>query len=135
MKTGLQVLLSDVSILKGNVGVCCNHTAIDIDGSHLIQRLQGAGVSIHRIFGPEHGVESTAQDMIAVEEAGFASDIETVSLYGDTEESLHPTQQSLQDLDMLVFDIQDIGARYYTYQATLGYIMEVTGLYLSKLRF
>ncbi len=51
--------------------------------------------------------------------------IEVVSLYGDDEASLHPDPATLEDLDVLLFDIQDVGARYYTYQATLGYIMEV----------
>lgn len=126
MKTGLMRLLEDVSVLGGkSVGVCCNHTAIDNNGDHIISLLLEKRVPLTRIFGPEHGVDSTAQDMIAVEDSFDPAQIPTVSLYEDTEESLHPKPETLQDLDVLLFDIQDIGSRYYTYQATLGYIMEV----------
>jgi uncharacterized protein YbbC (DUF1343 family) len=126
MKTGLMRLLQDVSVLSGkSVGVCCNHTAIDHRGDHIISLLLEQGIPLTRIFGPEHGVDSTAQDMIAVEDSFDPTQIPTVSLYEDTEESLHPKPETLQDIDILLFDIQDIGARYYTYQATLGYMMEV----------
>ncbi|MEC7984213.1 MAG: DUF1343 domain-containing protein [Myxococcota bacterium] len=125
MKTGLMKLLEDSSLLKSaSVGVCCNHTAIDPKGDHVVPLLQQSGVAIKRVFGPEHGVDSTAQDMIPVDEEEVTK-IETVSLYGETEDTLHPDPETLSDLDILVFDIQDIGSRYYTYQATLGYIMEV----------
>ena len=53
--------------------------------------------------------------------------IPTVSLYGNDEASLYPDESVVSDLDIIVFDIQDIGARYYTYQATLGFVMEVAG--------
>lgn len=126
MKTGLDRLFENIDVLKGKiVGVCCNHTAIDQHGNHLLDLLTEHGVSIRRIFGPEHGIDATAQDMISVDEAGYEMTIETVSLYGETEESLHPKPDTLADLDVLLFDIQDIGSRYYTYQASLGYIMEV----------
>ena len=127
MKTGLDVLLENVEQLNGkNIGVCCNHTAIDQGGDHILDLLKERNIPIKRIFGPEHGIDATAQDMISVEEAGYQTAIETVSLYEDSEESLHPKPETLADLDILLFDIQDIGSRYYTYQASLGYIMEVT---------
>jgi uncharacterized protein YbbC (DUF1343 family) len=85
--------------------------------------LQGAGLNIVRMFAPEHGVDALAQDMITVEDEGDV--VPVVSLYGDDESSLRPSKEMLADLDILFFDIQDIGARYYTYQATLGYVMEV----------
>lgn len=133
MRTGLDVLLADPAPYRGaRVGLCCNHTAVDASLRHALPALQGAGLDIRRVFGPEHGVESTAQDMIGVHDgAELGSELrraeapEVVSLYGDTEASLHPSPAHLADLDVLLFDIQDIGARYYTYQATLGYIMEV----------
>lgn len=128
MRAGLDVLLSDTSALRGaRVGLCCNHTAVTRDLVHALPALSAAGVSVRRIFGPEHGVDSTAQDMIAVDD-GPTERTDTpavVSLYGDSEASLHPPDETLADLDILLFDIQDIGARYYTYQATLGYIMQV----------
>lgn len=125
MRSGLEVLLDDVRGLRGaRVGICCNHTAVTRELDHAIPRLVEAGVQIVRVFGPEHGVEATAQDMIGVDQEGAASGPPTVSLYGETEESLHPRVEHLADLDALLFDIQDIGSRYYTYQATLGYFMQ-----------
>ena len=126
MNTGLDRLVANLDMLTGKkIGVCCNHTAIDQKGNHILDLLHSRGVPIRRVFGPEHGIDSTAQDMISVDEAGYSHTIETVSLYGETEESLHPKPETLQDLDVLLFDIQDIGSRYYTYQASLGYIMAV----------
>jgi uncharacterized protein YbbC (DUF1343 family) len=123
MRTGLEILLDDPSRLRGRrVGVCCNHTAVDPNLDHLIDRL-GAVVPIRRVFTPEHGLHATAQDMITVGDEGPRM----VSLYGDSAASLRPKAEHLADLDVLVFDIQDIGTRYYTYQATLGYILEVAG--------
>lgn len=124
MRTGLELLLSDVGALRGQrVGLCCNHTAITRDLDHALPLLAAAGVSVTRVFGPEHGVEATAQDMIAVDQEGAGRGPSVVSLYGETEDSLHPKAEHLADLDVLLFDIQDIGSRYYTYQATLGYFM------------
>ncbi len=127
MRSGLEVLLSDIDrvIPKGaRVGLCCNHTAVTRTLEHAIVALRRAGVQIVRLFGPEHGVDATAQDMIAVDGDDAAAQA-TVSLYGSTEASLHPPDATLADLDVLLFDIQDIGSRYYTYQATLGFMMQV----------
>ncbi|MCB9741020.1 MAG: DUF1343 domain-containing protein [Alphaproteobacteria bacterium] len=122
MKTGLDRLLENPGRLKGlRFGVCCNPTAVDRDLVHIVDALRARGLSPARLFGPEHGVTATAQDMIEVDYEGPS----VVSLYGDSEASLRPPVETLADLDLLVFDIQDIGSRYYTYQATLGYVMEV----------
>lgn len=127
-RSGLEVLLEDVGWLKGRrVGLACNHTAVTRDLDHALPLLQAAGVEIARVFAPEHGVDALAQDMITVgdESAVGTPGLQIVSLYGDSAESLRPDPAMLEDLDIILFDIQDIGARYYTYQATLGYIMEV----------
>ena len=125
MLSGLEHFLGQVPTTYKNarVGLCCNPTAVDRQLRHAIELLPEAGVRLSRIFGPEHGVFAAAQDMISVHDEGP----EVVSLYGNDEASLHPTPESLADLDVLLFDIQDIGARYYTYQATLGFMMEVAG--------
>ncbi len=129
MRSGLEVLLEDVSRLHGlRVGFVCNHTAIDRDFRHGIDRLIQAGVNLVRLFGPEHGVRATAQDMEGVDEfRDPVTGVPTVSLYGDSAASLHPKADHLRDLDVILFDIQDIGSRYYTYQATLGFVMQVAG--------
>ncbi len=134
MRSGLEVLFDDVSALVGKrVGVCCNHTAVDGSLHHLLDRLAAAGIPVRRVFTPEHGLHATAQDMIAVEQ-GYSETSDglalgparpaLVSLYGDSAASLRPDPALLADLDVVLFDIQDIGTRYYTYQATLGYLME-----------
>ena len=130
MRSGLDILLDNPKATLGDarVGFCCNHTSVDHAYRHGIDLLQAKGVNLVRLFGPEHGVRATAQDM---EEVGESRDpvsgLESVSLYGDSEASLHPDPSTLEDLDILLFDIQDIGARFYTYQATLGFIMAVAG--------
>jgi len=129
MRCGLEVLLSDPSRLRGaRVGLCCNHTAVDRRLDHALPLLRAAGLNIVRRFGPEHGLEATAQDMISVrgeDPEGEPTRPALVSLYGDSAASLRPLPEHLDDLDVLLFDIQDIGSRYYTYQATLQYILEV----------
>lgn len=122
MRSGLEVLFDDLSGLRGQrVGVCCNHTAVDSNLDHLLDRLAAANVPVKRVFTPEHGLHATAQDMISVGDEGP----KLVSLYGTDAASLRPNADHLRDLDVVLFDIQDIGTRYYTYQATLGYLMEV----------
>lgn len=122
VRTGLERLFDDVERFRGKrLGVACNHTAVDPELNHLLDRLDSVGIKVLRIFTPEHGLHATAQDMISVDE----SRPDVVSLYGSTVDTLRPRPELLADLDFLLFDIQDIGSRYYTYQATLGFMMEV----------
>jgi uncharacterized protein YbbC (DUF1343 family) len=83
-------------------------------------------LELARLFGPEHGFTGEAQDLEGV--TGEARDpvtgVPVVSLYGDTFESLKPTPDQLRGLDVLVIDLQDVGSRYYTFQATMLYCME-----------
>ena len=123
-RSGLEVLLDDVERFRGaRVGIACNHTAVTRELDHILAKVQSSGLNVVRVFAPEHGVDALAQDMITVDDEGDA--LRVVSLYGDTEESLKPDPELIGDLDVILFDIQDIGSRYYTYQATLGFIMEV----------
>lgn len=127
VRSGLDVLLSDgAARLAGQrVALLCNHTAVDVSLRHAIDRLVAAGVDLVRLFGPEHGVRATAQDMVGVDEARDpVSGLPVVSLYGATEASLRPRPGDLDGVDVVVVDIQDIGARYYTYAATMGFVME-----------
>lgn len=128
MLSGLEVLLRDPSRLSGlRVGLVCNHTAVTRELDHALPLLRAAGVNVVRVFGPEHGVEATAQDMITVGHGDPTGDERrpaVVSLYGHDADSLRPKAEHLDDLDVVLFDIQDIGSRYYTYQATLGYLLE-----------
>ncbi|MDJ0893227.1 MAG: DUF1343 domain-containing protein [Gammaproteobacteria bacterium] len=129
VRVGLECLLQErLSLLQGRrAALCCNPTAILPDFRHAVDVVHAQpGVELKRLFGPEHGVRGAAQDMVAV--AGEAVDADTglpvVSLYGEDEASLKPSPEHLQDLDVLIFDIQDVGSRYYTYVYTLAYCLE-----------
>ena len=121
--TGYQRLLNEqLSLLRGRrVGLLVNPTAVDHDLVHIVDRLAGeAGVTISALFGPEHGVRGDAQDMVAVTGArDEATGVPEFSLYGHTAESLTPTAEMLDTVDVIVYDVQDVGARYYTFVWTM----------------
>ncbi len=137
VRSGLEVLAAErFRPLAGKrVGAICNPTSVDEDFNHLADLLRAAeGVTLAALFGPEHGIRGDAQDMIGVEEAIDArTGVRVYSLYGDKFESLAPTEASLQGLDALVFDIQDIGSRYYTYVYTMAFCMKAAAK--AKLKF
>jgi uncharacterized protein YbbC (DUF1343 family) len=131
VRPGLEILLDDPRAFvppRTRVALVCNHTAVDRRLRHAIELLSAAGVTLVRLFGPEHGVRATAQDMEHVtEHRDPVSGLPVVSLYGRDAASLRPAPDTLADVDLVLFDIQDVGARYYTYQATLGFVMQVAG--------
>jgi uncharacterized protein YbbC (DUF1343 family) len=121
--TGLERVLSDrEDALAGKrIGLIANPTTVDTRLRHAVDLLAAhPKVDLRVLFGPEHGLRGDAQDMIAV---GAARDARTglpvYSLYGTDEASLTPPLESLQGLDAVVFDIQDVGSRYYTYVWTM----------------
>jgi uncharacterized protein YbbC (DUF1343 family) len=128
VESGLDVLVAErFRPLRGlRVGLVCNPTAVDRRLRHAADLLHAApGVELLRLFGPEHGVRGDAQYMAAVEDGrDRRTGLPVHSLYGATRASLTPTREQLAGLDALVFDIQDVGARYYTYQATMMLCME-----------
>src|SRR5690606_23606928 len=109
------------------VGLVTNQTArVDTsDGgpAHLIDRLHAApGVTLAALFGPEHGLRGTAEARDRVEGGrDAATSVPVHSLYGQRQK---PTPAQLRGLDALVFDMQDVGARFYTYISTMGYAMQ-----------
>jgi len=110
------------SILRGvSVGVVANPTS-RIGHRHLVDSLLGMGIRIGRVFAPEHGFRGEAE---AGEEIQGGKDVKTglsvVSLYGNHRK---PTPEDMKGLDWVVFDIQDVGVRFYTYISTLHYVME-----------
>lgn len=132
MRTGLEVAADDgFRVLRGlRVGAICNPTAVDRRFVHLADHLAAAdGVTLAALFGPEHGIRGTAQDMIHVsgEQRDPRTGVVVHSLYGPTFDSLKPTPDMLQGLDALVFDIQDVGARYYTFVYTMALCMRAAG--------
>jgi len=128
VKTGLDVWEAEqFRALRGlRVGAIVNPTSVDARFRHLADLLQAApGVTLSALFGPEHGVRGEVQYMEAVGEARDpVTGVPVHSLYGSTAQSLRPRPEWLEGLDVVVFDIQDVGARYYTYVYTLALAME-----------
>jgi len=135
VKLGVTRLLES-RLLRGlRVGAILNPTSVDPELRHLADLLhQADGVTLAALFGPEHGVRGYVQYL---EEIGAATDPRTGvpehSLYGKDFASLTPRDEHLGGLDALVFDIQDVGSRYYTYLATMGLAMQAAAR--RKLRF
>ena len=121
--TGIDVLQRDgFSQLAGSsVGLITNHTGVAADGQSSIQLLHNAdNVNLSRIFSPEHSL-SGLLDVEAIENSRETrTGIPVVSLYGDVR---RPSAAMLAGIDTLVFDIQDIGTRFYTYISTMGHAM------------
>jgi uncharacterized protein YbbC (DUF1343 family) len=128
VRSGLDVLAaSRFKALAGRtVGLVCNPTAVTRTLAHAADVLHAAPrVRLAALFGPEHGVRGDAQYMAAVGgERDPRTGLPVHSLYGETKASLRPRPEDLEGLDALVFDIQDVGSRYYTYQATMMLCME-----------
>ena len=103
------------------IGIVANQTSI-IGSTHLVDSLLHAGFKIIKVFGPEHGFRGNSADGVQIE-SGLDSKtgIPVISLYGSHKK---PTPQDLTDIDIIIFDIQDVGARFYTYISTMTYVME-----------
>jgi uncharacterized protein YbbC (DUF1343 family) len=128
VRTGLDVLAAQgFAPLRGlRVGLVTHPAAVDSRLRHVRDLLTDAkGVRLAALFGPEHGWMGEAQDLIGVRDGkDAASGLRIHSLYGDTVESLRPTAGQLDGLDALVIDLQDVGSRYYTFQATMLFCLE-----------
>ena len=128
VESGLDRLVAErFRPLRGlTVGLVCNPTAVDARLRHAADLLAAApGVRLGALFGPEHGVRGDIPYMAAVADArDERTGVPVHSLYGSSAASLSPRAEQLRGLDALVFDIQDVGARYYTYQATMMLCME-----------
>ncbi|MFC1545158.1 exo-beta-N-acetylmuramidase NamZ domain-containing protein [Gemmatimonadota bacterium] len=104
------------------VGVATNHTGRLSDGTHLVDALLDSGVEVVAIFSPEHGFEGMAAEGARIYSAGETyRDVVIHSLYGT---STRPDEAMLQEVDVFLFDIQDVGARFYTYTSTMARTME-----------
>ena len=103
------------------VAVCANHTAL-VGSTHLVDTLHSLGVDLVKIFAPEHGFRGEAEAGATVSNGmDSRTGIPIVSLYGKHKK---PTAEDLKGVEIVVFDIQDVGARFYTYISTLHYLME-----------
>lgn len=128
---GADRLAADPSLLGGarRVGLVTNDAArLAADASvHSRAALIRAGVPIVRLFGPEHGISAAAADGAPVADGtdGFTG-LPVVSLYGET---MRPARESMTDLDAMLFDVPDVGARFYTYTWTLFHLMSACAEY------
>ncbi|SHI91010.1 Uncharacterized conserved protein YbbC, DUF1343 family [Hymenobacter daecheongensis DSM 21074] len=108
-------------LLGKRVGVVVNQTSL-VGQTHLVDTLLAQGVQVKMIFAPEHGFRGEAADGATIKDGRDGrSGLPVKSLYGATKK---PTPEMLKDLDVLVFDIQDVGARFYTFISTMHYVLE-----------
>ncbi len=107
--------------LKGKeVGIVVNHSSLIAD-THLVDTLLDLNIQVAKVFSPEHGFRGTASDGELVEQEENNQPFELISLYGKNKK---PTDQQVEGLEVMVFDIQDVGVRFYTYVGTMHYVME-----------
>ena len=122
--TGLDILLRDTSLLgKKNIALIANQSSVTPELNYSWNELREKGFRLKKIFSPEHGLFATEQDQIAVS-CQPELECEVISLYGNSAESLLPDKSLLDGIDLVLFDIQDVGSRYYTYVNTLALFME-----------
>jgi uncharacterized protein YbbC (DUF1343 family)/CubicO group peptidase (beta-lactamase class C family) len=121
--TGLDVLAAEkFASLKGKrVGLITNHTGLDRDGKRNIDLMVAAGVNLKVLFSPEHGFAGKEDHPNVSSTKDAATGLPVISLYGAT---MRPTAEMMHGIDTLVFDIQDVGARFYTYSCTMAYSLE-----------
>jgi uncharacterized protein YbbC (DUF1343 family) len=127
VRLGSDLLIASGSLRGKRVGVVCNHASLDRGFHHVVDRLAAADdVTLTAIFGPQHGFRSDVQDnMIETPHRDDPSRrVPVYSLYSETRE---PTAEMLKGLDVLVIDLQDIGARIYTYIYTMANCLRACG--------
>ncbi len=130
---GIDVLARDnYAFLKGKrVGLITNHTGKDRSGNTTIDLLfKAPEVKLTALFSPEHGIRGALDQEKITNSTDEKTGLPIYSLYGETRK---PTDEMLKNLDVLVFDIQDIGARFYTFVSTMGLAMEAAAK--NKVKF
>jgi uncharacterized protein YbbC (DUF1343 family) len=122
IKTGADLTDKYLSYLKGKrVALLANPTTI-VGDKHFVDSMLKLGVNIVKVFGPEHGFRGNASAGIKVaDEVDPTSGVKVVSLYGSKRK---PSKEDMADVDLMIFDIQDVGCRFYTYINVLSHIME-----------
>jgi len=120
--TGAEQPENYISLLKNkNVGLVVNHTSV-VGNLHLVDFLLSKNISVKKIFAPEHGFRGDASAGAKIEDGiDKKTGVPVFSLYGKTRK---PTQEHLSNLDVIIFDIQDVGCRFYTYISTMHLVLE-----------
>lgn len=131
VKNGIDVLeehkfdVLQIADRKKRIGLVTNQTGIDAEGRRTIDVLaQAPGVSLDAIFSPEHGVTGTLDTLHVSDTKDEATGVTVYSVYGGKDAARRPSLDVLKQLDAVVFDIQDAGAPFFTYETTLGYFLE-----------
>ena len=122
-KTGADNYENYLPLLKDKkVGVVSNQTGVLSNNTHLVDFLVSNAIQVQKIFAPEHGFRGTADaGELIIDGKDTKTGLPIISLYGTNKK---PKPEQLEGIDILVFDIQDVGARFYTYISSLHYIME-----------
>ncbi|HEY4841195.1 MAG TPA: serine hydrolase [Terriglobales bacterium] len=133
VKTGIDVLeetnFATLHPKKGgaprSLGLLTNQTGVDTEGRRTIDILASVpGISLDAIFSPEHGVTGTLDTLDVKNTKDAATGVTVYSVYGGSDAARHPPMDVLKRLDAVVIDVADVGARFYTYEATIGYFLE-----------
>jgi uncharacterized protein YbbC (DUF1343 family) len=126
VKLGIDEFLKNASKFKGkNIALLTNASGINVDLKNDLDLLNEYGLNVVKIFGPEHGIWGAVADGESVSNAVEPRyHIPIFSLYGETQ---RPTEEMLKDVEVVIYDIQDVGLRFYTYIYTLAYMMEECG--------
>jgi len=107
------------------IGLVTNQTALDARGQRTADVLARApGIKLTAIFSPEHGIAGVLDTTAIGNSRDVATGVPVYSVYGDSDAKRRPTNDEMADVDEIVYDIQDIGVRFYTYESTLGYFLE-----------
>lgn len=126
VQTGLEVLLETPELIGGRRwALLANHASVtsDLDPARVVLQAVDPGPLV-RLFAPEHGLDGVAQDMESISDAfDRLTGCEVRSLYGTSPDTLSPTPEDLDGVDVMVVDLPDIGARYYTFAATMERVM------------
>lgn len=124
VRTGLDNVGSGTDLFKGDrLGIIANHTSYNSEGKHIVEVFRALkGIRVVALFSPEHGLRGTEEAGSKVgNETDSVTGLPVYSLYGQTNK---PTPQMLANVDVLVFDMQDVGTRFYTYLYTMSLAME-----------
>ncbi len=123
MKTGADNYVTYLPLLENKkIGIVTNQSGILSDGTHLVDFLLSKKINVRKIFAPEHGFRGTADAGETIKnDKDVTTGLPIISLYGTNKK---PKAEQLKDIDILIFDLQDVGARFYTYISSLHYIME-----------
>lgn len=122
---GIYSFIKNTEQIKNKkIALVCNHTSV-IDKTHLADTLLSLGYSLIKIFAPEHGFRGDADAGAVIHnDKDIRTNLDIISLYGNHKK---PTKEQLADIDVVIFDIQDVGVRFYTYLSTLHYVIEACG--------